>query len=71
MHSSVFYSNYIELYFSPILVLKCEQGFVGLRQGSTKLECNKATYETIVVERAEKGIVYFKGKSLNILFGFR
>lgn len=46
----------------PILVLKCEQGFVGVRQGSCKLECNKATYETIVVERAQKGIVYFKGE---------
>lgn len=51
--------------FSPILVLKCEQGFVGLRQGTTKLECNKATYETIVVERAEKGIVYFKGNFID------
>lgn len=48
--------------FRPILVLKCEQGFVGYRQpGNTKLECNKATYETILVERAQKGLVYFKG----------
>lgn len=46
----------------PILVLKCEQGFVGYKSaGNTKLECNKATYETIQVERAEKGVVYFKG----------
>lgn len=45
----------------PILVLKCEQGFVGLRQGAAKLECNKATYETIIVERAAKGTVYLKG----------
>lgn len=46
----------------PILVLKCEQGFVGYRaSGNTKLECNKAMYETILVERGEKGLVHFKG----------
>ncbi|KAL0278316.1 UNVERIFIED_CONTAM: hypothetical protein PYX00_000169 [Menopon gallinae] len=48
----------------PILVLKCEQGFVGYKSSSsTKLECNKAMYETIQVERGEKGIVYFKGQN--------
>ncbi|CAG9839656.1 unnamed protein product [Diabrotica balteata] len=48
----------------PILVLKCEQGFVGYKSTSNpKLECNKATYETIQVERGEKGIVYFKSQS--------
>jgi hypothetical protein len=48
----------------PILVLKSEQGFVGYKSASSpKLECNKATYETIQVERGEKGIVYFKGES--------
>lgn len=48
----------------PILVLKSEQGFVGYKSaGSTKLECNKATYETIQVERADKGVVYFKGQN--------
>jgi fascin 1/2 len=47
----------------PILVLKCEQGFVGYKSASSsKLECNKATYETIQVERSEKGIVFFKGQ---------
>lgn len=47
----------------PILVLKCEQGFVGYKSASSpKLECNKATYETIQVERGEKGKVHFKGK---------
>lgn len=54
---------YFYLINRPILVLKCEQGFVGLKgQAGTKLECNKATYETILVERSKKGIVYFKGK---------
>lgn len=48
----------------PILVLKCEQGFVGYKSAtSPKLECNKATYETIQVERSEKGVVFFKGQN--------
>jgi len=48
----------------PILVLKCEQGFVGYKgAGSVKLECNKATYETIQVERVENGLVHFKGQN--------
>lgn len=53
---------YFYLINRPILVLKCEQGFVGYKApGSTKLECNKACYETIRVERLEKGVVNFKG----------
>ncbi|GBP30805.1 Protein singed [Eumeta japonica] len=43
----------------PILVLKCEQGFVGPK--GTRLECNKAGYETVQVVRGPKGAVYFKG----------
>jgi fascin 1/2 len=47
-------------------VLKCEQGFVGYKSTSSyKLECNKATYETIQVERSEKGVVFFKGQYSN------
>lgn len=43
-------------------MLKCEQGFVGFKtNGYPKLECNKATYETIQVEKDEKGIVHLKG----------
>lgn len=53
---------YFYLINRPILVLKCEQGFVGYRAGSgSKLECNKANYEAVQVERAPKGLVYFKG----------
>jgi fascin 1/2 len=54
---------YLPLFcFSPILVLKCEQGFVGYKTNACpRLECNKASYETIQVERDEKGIVHFKG----------
>ena len=47
----------------PILVLKCDQGFVGYKgAGSVKLECNKASYETIQVERVDGGLVHFKGE---------
>ncbi|XP_064478773.1 protein singed-like isoform X2 [Ornithodoros turicata] len=46
----------------PLLVLRCDQGFVGYKSPSSpKLECNKAQYETIIVERAERGLCYFKG----------
>ncbi|KAH8386842.1 hypothetical protein KR093_002877 [Drosophila rubida] len=55
---------YFYLINRPILVLKCEQGFVGYRTpGNLKLECNKATYETILVERAQKGLVHLKAHS--------
>lgn len=44
-------------------MLKSEQGFVGYKAGSNvRLECNRATYETIQVERGDKGVVYFKGR---------
>lgn len=46
-----------------MLVLKSDQGFVGYKSGSScKLECNKANYEAIQVERGPMGLVYFKGK---------
>ena len=42
---------YFYLINRPILVLKCEQGFVGYKSpGSTRLECNKAAYATIQVK---------------------
>jgi len=48
----------------PILVLKSDQGFVGYKSGSSnKLECNKANYEAIQVERGPQGLVYFKGQT--------
>ena len=47
----------------PIMILKCEQGYVGFRMASSvKLDCNKAAYATFQVERAEAGLVHFKGK---------
>merc|ERR1711992_299537 len=55
---------YFYLINRPILVLKCDQGFVGYKSAtSTRLECNKATYETIVVERTDKGMVHLKGQN--------
>lgn len=53
---------YFYLINRPILVLKCDQGFVGYKAGgSTVLECNKAFYETFIVERTDQGAVHFKG----------
>lgn len=47
----------------PIMILKCEQGYVGYRMAtSVKLDCNKASYATFQVERADGGLVHFKGK---------
>ncbi|XP_058791513.1 protein singed isoform X2 [Phymastichus coffea] len=55
---------YFYLMNRPVLVLRCEQGFVGPKSAaSPKLECNKAGYETIRVERCERGIVRFKGQN--------
>ena len=58
---------YFYLINRPVLVLKCDQGFVGYKTGSnTTLECNKAIYETIVVERTDKGMVHLKGNDNHI-----
>ncbi|XP_064078039.1 protein singed-like isoform X1 [Macrobrachium nipponense] len=54
---------YFYLINRPVLVLKCEQGFVGYKtSNSLKMECNKANYETIRVERGEQGQVFFRGQ---------
>lgn len=50
-----------------VLVLKCDQGFVGFKANSNKLECNKASYDTITVEKGELGQVFFKSKSVYVL----
>ena len=64
---------YFYLINRPILVLKCDQGFVGYKaNSSTVLECNKATYETFIVEKSENGAVFFKGNFIsNFFFEFR
>ncbi|XP_042150557.1 protein singed isoform X1 [Ixodes scapularis] len=48
----------------PVLVLRCDQGFVG-RKGpsSPKLECNRASYEVVHVERGDRGVCLLKGNN--------
>lgn len=59
---------YFYLMNRPVLVLRCEQGFVGPKStASPKLECNKAVYETIRVERCERGEVRFKGDCVSLI----
>jgi len=56
--------NYLFLINRPMLVLKCEQGFVGYQApGNQKLECNKVNYANIIVEQGEQGKVFFKGQN--------
>ncbi|XP_013782010.1 protein singed-like [Limulus polyphemus] len=49
------------------LVIKCNQGFVGYKSAtSKKLECNKSSYETIIIERGDNpGSYYFKDGASN------
>jgi hypothetical protein len=62
---------FISIKNRPVLVLKCDQGFVGYKSAtSTRLECNKATYETIVVERTDKGMVHLKGKYPSFIYSW-
>lgn len=61
------FSNFYEykIFFTDraVLVLKCEQGFVGFKSStSSKMECNKASYETIKAERGDQGQVFFKSE---------
>lgn len=58
----------ISLVNRPILVLKCEYGLVGYKnKTSFKLECNKSTFNVIMLEESDdlKGYYCLKGtKSL-------
>ncbi len=48
----------------PILVLKCEYGLIGYKNKTCyKLECNKSTFNVIVLEECQdkSGSYYFKG----------
>ena len=48
----------------PVLVLKCDQGYVGYKAANSPfLECNKTTFTAIQVERAEQGQVHFRGRN--------
>lgn len=52
----------ISLVNRPILVLKCEYGLVGYKnKTSYKLECNKSTFNVIMLEESENGCYHLKG----------
>ena len=49
----------------PILVLKCDYGFIGFKlPNNPRIECNKATYDVITLEHTDgtSGAYYLKGK---------
>ena len=61
---------YMTIVNRPILVLKCDYGFVGFKSTSNpRIECNKATYDVIYLEHTDgqNASYYLKGR-LIILF---
>ena len=49
----------------PLLLLKNEHGFVGLKSaGKTEVVCSKSNYEVIFVEASNDGHYYLKGKTI-------
>ena len=48
----------------PLLVLRCDYGFVGFRTpNNSRYECNKAYYDVIYVEQSNSPAYYLKGLS--------
>jgi len=48
----------------PLLVLRCDYGFVGFRTpNNPRYECNKAYYDVIYVEQSNSPAYYLKGRS--------
>jgi len=46
----------------PLLVLRCDYGFVGFRTpNNPRYECNKAYYDVIYVEQSNSPAYYLKG----------
>jgi hypothetical protein len=46
----------------PLLVLRCEFGFVAMRSASNpRYECNKTAYDVIIVEYSQTAAYYLKG----------
>jgi len=46
----------------PLLVLRCDFGFVGFRtSNNSRYECNKAYYDVIYVEQSNSPAYYLKG----------
>jgi hypothetical protein len=55
----------ISLVNRPILVLKCEYGLVGYKnKTSFKLECNKSTFNVIMLEESDDGCYHLRGSYL-------
>jgi len=52
----------------PILVLRCDFGFVGFRTpNNSRYECNKAYYDVIYVEQSNGPAYHLKGSPLCVL----
>jgi fascin 1/2 len=48
----------------PLLVLRCEYGFVGLRSAANpRYECNKTAYDVIIVEYSQTAAYLLKGQN--------
>ena len=55
---------YITLTNRPLIVLKCEYGFIGFKTTvNPRIECNKATYDVFHLENTagESAVYYIKG----------
>lgn len=52
----------------PLLVLRCDFGFVGFRTpNNSRYECNKAYYDVIYVEQSNSPAYYLKGSPPSLL----
>lgn len=59
----------ISLVNRPILVLKCEYGLVGYKNKTNfKLECNKSTFNVIMLEESIDSLGYYYLKGLTHIF---
>ena len=59
----------ISLVNRPILVLKCEYGLVGYKnKANFKLECNKSTFNVILLEESNDLNGYYCLKGLFIIY---
>lgn len=52
----------IKIVNRPLLVLKCEFGFVGVKTKSEECCCNRVTYDFIQLQGSKDGTYTFKGK---------
>ena len=56
----------------PVLVLRCEHGFVGFKGNTGKVECNRSTYDILQTEHqlidddefGQRSVYYIAGKGL-------